>query len=164
MNRQNAGEPGSRGRADMPVTSRPRRRLRRPLLALALAIAGIGLFTGIVARVFEDPRPRPGASRGEWLYYTSCATCHGIDGRGSWRAMLSLIRPGDFTDTERMRSHSDQYLFDLIKHGGSPVGRPGMPAFGYALKDEDIRALVQYLRELSRTAPQRSRSTLINAS
>jgi mono/diheme cytochrome c family protein len=58
-----------------------------------------------------------------------------------------------------MREHSDQYLFDLIKHGGSPVGRPGMPAFGYALRDEDIQAVVQYLRELSGTAPQRTRSS-----
>ena len=45
-----------------------------------------------------------------------------------------------------MSTHSDQYLFDVIKHGGSPVGRPGMPAFGYHLSDDDIAALVAYIR------------------
>jgi mono/diheme cytochrome c family protein len=155
---------GSGGRAGVSVDAKRKRMTRRPIVALALAIAAVGLFTFGVARIFEDPRPRPGASRGEWLYYTSCATCHGVDGRGSWRARLSLIRPGDLTSAERMREHSDQYLFDLIKHGGSPVGRPGMPAFGYALKDEDIRALVEYLRQLSGTPPQRSRSSLTNLS
>jgi hypothetical protein len=30
----------------------------------------------------------------------------------------------------RVAAESDRYLFDIIKHGGSPIGRPGMPAFG----------------------------------
>jgi mono/diheme cytochrome c family protein len=47
-----------------------------------------------------------------------------------------------------MSSHTDRYLFDVIKHGGSPLGRPGMPAFGYHLSDADIEALVAYLRTL----------------
>ena len=29
------------------------------------------------------------------------------------------------------------------KHGGSPIGRPGMPAFGYHLKDDDITELLK---------------------
>lgn len=130
--------------------------MRRPLVVLAAAIVAIGLFTAGVAWVFEDPRPRSGASRGEWIFYTSCATCHGVDGRGSWRATLSLLRPGDLTGSARMRQHSDQYLSDLIKHGGSAIGRPGMPAFGSALADDDIRALVKYLRQMSGTAPPAS--------
>jgi mono/diheme cytochrome c family protein len=48
-----------------------------------------------------------------------------------------------------MRQHTDEYLVEMIKHGGAPFGRPGMPAFGASVKDEDIRALVEYLRSLS---------------
>ena len=48
-----------------------------------------------------------------------------------------------------MQRLSDQYLFDLIKHGGAPIGRPGMPAFGTTLSDDDIRLLVRYVRRLS---------------
>jgi mono/diheme cytochrome c family protein len=50
-----------------------------------------------------------------------------------------------------MSTHSDQYLFDIIKNGGSPLGRPGMPAFGYHLTDDDLKALIAYIRTLSKT-------------
>ena len=80
--------------------------------------------------MLNDPRPPAGASRGERLYVAYCAGCHGIDGRGSWRAALFLIRPGDLTV---VANHPDQYVFDIIKHGGASIGRPGMPAFGAQL-------------------------------
>jgi mono/diheme cytochrome c family protein len=122
--------------------------VRRPLVALAVAIAGIGLLTGGLAWLLTDPRPPAGATRGERLYYAYCVECHGRDGRGSWRAALFLLRPGNLADRGRMSSHSDRYLFDVIKHGGSPLGRPGMPAFGYHLSDADLEILVAYLRRL----------------
>ncbi|MBI2159868.1 MAG: cytochrome c [Candidatus Rokubacteria bacterium] len=124
--------------------------MRRPVLVLVLAIAAIGVFTAGLAWLLETPSPRPGASRAERLWVALCAECHGADGRGSWRATLFLIRPGDLTDAAAIGRQTDQYLFDIIKEGGSPIGRPGMPAFGAALKDEDIRALVAYLRGLGR--------------
>ena len=52
-----------------------------------------------------------------------------------------------------MSTHADQYLVDITKHGGAPVGRPGMPAFGYHLSDDDIQSLVAYLRTLSGRRP-----------
>ena len=121
--------------------------MRRPFVALAVAIAAIGLFTGGLAWLLDTPKPPPGADRAERLYYAFCASCHGVDGRGSWRAALFLVRPGDLTDTNRITARADQYLFDIIKHGGSPIGRPGMPAFGSTLSDEDITLLVQYVRK-----------------
>jgi len=119
--------------------------VRRALLVLALALAGVGLFAGGLAWVLNDPRPPAGASRGERLYVSFCAGCHGLDGRGSWRAALFLIRPGDLTGST---DQPDQYVFDVIKHGGAAIGRPGMPAFGAQLSDDDIRTLVAYLKTL----------------
>jgi mono/diheme cytochrome c family protein len=123
--------------------------MRRPLVVLAAAIAAVGIFTGGVAWLLDTPKAPPGAPRGERLYYAFCASCHGTDGRGSWRAWLFLVRPGDLTDAARTRTVADQYVFDLIKHGGAPIGRPGMPAFGSMLSDEDIAALVAYVRTLA---------------
>jgi len=131
--------------------------VRRALLVLAVALAGIGLFTGGLAWLLNDPKPRPGASRGERLYVSFCAGCHGVDGRGSWRAALFLIRPGDLTAGA---AEPERYVFDLIKHGGASIGRPGMPAFGAQLSDEDIRELVAYVRGLpTRRASEAARST-----
>lgn len=134
---------------------------RRSFVALAAALAALGVFAGGLAWLLDPPRPTAGASRGERLYYAHCVTCHGEDGRGSWRAVLFLIRPGDLSDAARMTQHTDQYLFDIIKHGGAPLGRPGMPAFGFHLSDEDVVALVRHMRALARPGrrrPQRSTS------
>lgn len=128
--------------------------MRRPLVALVVALAVVGAFTGGLAWLLSDPRPPDGASRAERLYYGYCAECHGVDGRGSWRAALFLLRPGDLTDQSRMGAHSDTYLFDIVKHGGAPIGRPGMPAFGAQFGDADIEAVVGYVRGL--TAASRS--------
>jgi len=122
---------------------------RRALIALGVALAAIGVFTGGVAWILDTPKPAPGATRGERLFLTLCAPCHGEDGRGSWRAALFMIRPGDLTDGARMAQHTDQYLFDITKSGGSPIGRPGMPGFEH-IADADVTELVRYMRTISR--------------
>ncbi len=123
--------------------------MRRALAVLLIALAAIGVVISVLVWGLRTPGVRPGASRGERLFEASCSECHGADGRGSWRATLFLIRPGDLTDPTQMGQYSDRYLFDLIKHGGSPIGRPGMPAFGSLLSDADIETLVRYMRQIS---------------
>jgi mono/diheme cytochrome c family protein len=122
--------------------------MRRGLLILLAAIAVLGLFAGGLAWLLTDLRPPPNASRAQRAYYAYCVECHGVDGRGSWRASLFLLRPGDLSDP-RVATQSDQYMFDIIKHGGATIGRQGMPAFGAQLSDEDITLLVGYVRTLA---------------
>jgi mono/diheme cytochrome c family protein len=122
--------------------------MRRGVLTLLAAIAALGLFAAGLAWLLTDLRPPPAASRAQRLYYAYCVQCHGVDGRGSWRASLFLLRPGDLSDP-RVAAQSDQYLFDIIKNGGATIGRPGMPAFGAQLPDKDIALLVAYLRTLA---------------
>src|SRR2546422_8215761 len=124
--------------------------MRRGVVILVAAVAAIGILAGGLGWLLTDARPPAGASRAERLYYAYCAECHGTDGRGSWRAALFLLRPGDLTD-RRVAVESDRYLFDLIKHGGASIGRPGMPAFGAQLSDADVESLVGYVRTLAST-------------
>jgi len=49
-----------------------------------------------------------------------------------------------------MASLSDQYVADLIRHGGSTYGKPGMPSFGFVLSEAEIEAVIQYVRSLPR--------------
>ena len=122
--------------------------MRRPFVVLAAAIAGVGILTGGLAWLLDNPKPPPNADRAQRLYYAFCASCHGLDGRGSWRAALFLVRPGNLADPAHLHGRSDIYLAELIKNGGAPIGRPGMPAFGTMLSDADTAALVQYVRRL----------------
>ena len=123
--------------------------MSRAALALIGILVGLGLFAGGLAWVLDTPKFPPGTPRVARLYLGLCATCHGADGRGSWRAAIFLIRPGNLADQTAPGGQMDQYHFDIVKNGGAPLGRPGMPAFGGALGDDDIRALVAYLRTLA---------------
>jgi mono/diheme cytochrome c family protein len=108
------------------------------------------LLGGSLLALLFLPHPVPKtATPVQRLYLSNCATCHGANGHGSWRATIFLIRPKDLTDRQAMAQLSDEYLFNLIKHGGATIGMPGMPAFGYHLTDDQIRALVAYVRTLS---------------
>lgn len=107
----------------------------------------IGSILGLLLLPHPVPRNAPPAQR---LYLSYCAECHGANGHGSWRAVLFLLRPGDLGDPGTLAPLPDDYLFGLVKEGGAPIGKPGMPAFGYHLSDEQIRELVRYLRTLSR--------------
>jgi mono/diheme cytochrome c family protein len=109
------------------------------------------MLIGSVLVMLFLPHPVPkAAAGGQRTYLTHCATCHGADGRGSWRATIFLMRPGDLSDPRLMDRLPDHYLLELIKNGGATIGRPGMPSFGYHLKDDEIRELIRYVRTLSK--------------
>ncbi len=106
------------------------------------------MVIGSILVMLFVPHPVPKtATGGQRLYLANCATCHGADGRGSWRAAIFLMKPGDLSDA-RMDERSDEYLFTLIKNGGATIGKPGMPSFGYHLTDHELRELVRYVRTL----------------
>ena len=124
---------------------------RRVLAWGGVGIAGAALIATAVILIQAPVPPSPrGPEPGRTLYQAHCATCHGRAGRGdSWRARLLFLRPGDL-GSPAMMSQTDQYLADLIRHGGSTFGKPGMPSFGFVLSEKDIDAVVQYVRSLQR--------------
>ena len=123
----------------------------RRIARVAAAAAALGLVA-LAAALLLGPRPAspPGPEPGRSLFHAHCATCHGPDGRGgSWRARLLFLRPGNLAAPETA-GLPDEYLAAIIRRGGSDFGMPGMPSFGFALGEAEIRALVAYLRALPR--------------
>lgn len=117
-------------------------------LLIIVGPSAILLIGSVLALLFlPHPVPRTAAPV-QRTYLRYCAECHGADGRGSWRATLFFLSPGNLSEPRTLSGLSDEYLFDLVKHGGAPIGKPGMPAFGYHLTDREIRELVDYLRTL----------------
>jgi len=122
--------------------------MRRIGIAAGVIVA-VCLAAILVALLLPEGPPPPAASPGQQIYTRFCVSCHGRSGSGSWSATLSLIRPGNLADRLRMQKLTDQYLADLIKHGGASVGKPGMPGFGFHLTDDEILELVAYVRSLA---------------
>lgn len=115
---------------------------------VAVGLLALGAGAVLVSRP-PPPSPR-GPEPGRTIFETHCATCHGAAGRGdSWRARLLFLRPGDLS-SPAVASLSDRYLADIIRHGGSILGKPGMPSFGFILTDAEIEAVIQYVRTLPR--------------
>lgn len=129
--------------------------MSRAARTLALAATGVvlGLLTVLgAAFLLPGPAVPPGPEPGRSLFHAHCATCHGADGRGrTWRARLLLLRPGNLADPQ-MAGLTDGYLIDVIGHGGTNFGKPGMPSFGFALSETEIRSLVAYVRTLPSAA------------
>jgi mono/diheme cytochrome c family protein len=122
--------------------------MKRILLGAA-SLVTLGLVA-LVAALLLAPLPPgpPGPEPGRSLFQSHCATCHSSDGGGgSWRARLLLLRPGNLAGPETA-ALPDAYLADIIRQGGSPFGKPGMPSFGFTLTGGEVQALIAYLRAL----------------
>jgi mono/diheme cytochrome c family protein len=123
------------------------------VLVLALLLVGCG---GGGSPAQEEPAdtsdqtaPEGDAAAGEPLFQSTCAACHGPDGKG----LPNLGK--DFTASEFVKSQSDAELVAFVKQG-RPVSDPAnttgvdMPPKGGnpALSDEDLFDIVAYIRTL----------------
>ena len=93
-------------------------------------------------------------SRGATVYAKNCAACHGADleGQPDWRRRLSdgtLPAPPHNADGHSWH-HPDALLFDYTKRGGKAVAPPGfksgMPGFSDVLDDDDIWAVLAFIK------------------
>jgi mono/diheme cytochrome c family protein len=105
-------------------------------------------------------RPQPALDTGRrpaLLYRMLCTQCHGLEGNGKGiNAQYLSVEPRNHRDYETMRKLSDEHLFRVIRYGGTAVGKSAlMPAWGGVLQEDEITALVAYLRELSQTSLER---------
>ncbi|HSB79238.1 MAG TPA: c-type cytochrome [Candidatus Methylomirabilis sp.] len=89
-----------------------------------------------------------GAPDGRALFAAHCAECHGDTGKGDGPGAKIVRTPmTDFTNAAAMANRDDHFLAEIIKKGGSQFGRSNaMPAWGMKLSDEEIRALVVFIR------------------
>ncbi|HSB70858.1 MAG TPA: cytochrome c [Candidatus Methylomirabilis sp.] len=123
-------------------------------LVVLLAVVGV---TAILAWEFLAPSKveHPvvaGPPDGRALYDAHCAVCHGQTGKGDGPGMRVVRQPLlDFTDAAAMQTRDDRFLAEIIKKGGSQFGRSNaMPAWSMKLSDEEIHAIVAYIRSLAR--------------
>lgn len=106
----------------------------------------------------------PYVAKGRQLYNYYCAACHGAHGRPNegynW-AQMPDPRPKDLSSKEEMATFKDEEIFATISRDmkdttpeiGDKIGEeefavPTMPTFKYTLSEEEIWAIVAYVRTL----------------
>lgn len=106
---------------------------------------------GRAARSFEPvlPSGAEAAAIGEMRYRGLCAPCHGNDGRSPTDIGRGMYPRAVDLGARSVQSWSDAELFWIIEHG---VRLTGMPGFGRTLEDDEIGALVVYVRTVAQSS------------
>lgn len=83
------------------------------------------------------------------LWDANCAQCHGKTGSADTK-MGKTLNAKDLTDSKVQAGFSDAKATQSIKDGVKENGKTTMKAFGGKLSDDDIKALVAYVRTLKK--------------
>jgi mono/diheme cytochrome c family protein len=135
-------------------------RARRPIVvALLLAVAITAAF--LIWQSRQTPRlvadsGSPGTvAAGRAVYAARCAACHGdrLQGQPGWRDELRAEHPPPpALDADGFAWHNpDRALVGIIRHG---IVARGMPAFAGQVSDDDIWAVVAFMKS---TWPEETR-------
>lgn len=95
-------------------------------------------------------------AQGQQVYDQSCASCHGPNAEGASNRQQPDLRgnlpPPPHDDSGHTWRHGDGELFEVVHDGWrDPFNKTPditMPAFGETLSDEEIRAVITYLKSL----------------
>jgi mono/diheme cytochrome c family protein len=132
--------------------------MKRTLFILLGAFAGVmaaGAWMLLFKAPLADPSNASQVARGEAVYRSQCARCHGakLEGQPNWQRRKPDGRlpapPHDVTG--HTWHHSDAQLFQITRDGLKPPIAPegyqtDMPDFGGTLSDKDIWAALAYIK------------------
>jgi mono/diheme cytochrome c family protein len=89
------------------------------------------------------------AEAGKVDYHIYCASCHGETGAGDGPVAQALNpKPARHSDGAYMNPLTDDYLFKVIKFGGTSVGKSPMMA-PLGLSDQKIHNVIAFMRTLA---------------
>jgi mono/diheme cytochrome c family protein len=116
-----------------------------------VAVAGMLTWSRAGAASTASPIMTRDLELGRQLYATHCAACHGPEGRGDGPSSAAFAtKPSNLTDGRLMNALPDEFLLNIIRHGGPAEGlAPTMPPFDRTLSAEQIRQVVGYVRSLA---------------
>ena len=135
-------------------------RAARGVIAGLIAVGAAAALGGAGCVLFQSEQ----VTRGKHLYAHYCMHCHGENGRQNegynW-AHMPDPRPKDLANKEEMSTFKDEEIYDTIsrdmkdttpevgdKIGDDEFAVPTMPSFKYTLAEEEVWAIVAYVRTL----------------
>lgn len=135
----------------------------RNKIGLGLLAATFAFLIGAIAvalyqeeRTLANPHDARQVSRGNVVYAQHCAACHGakLEGQPNWQEKLPTGRmPAPPHDASgHTWHHPDSVLFGITQYGlvpgkyAPPSYQSDMPAFSGQLTDEEIWAVLAYIK------------------
>ncbi len=113
----------------------------------AIVVIAGGVVLSALGIIAASSQQMPPNGRAIWM--ANCATCHGVEGRGDRTPAevgFNLPMP-NFTDCSFATREADLDWSSTIHKGGPQRAFPRiMPAFEDALTDDDIDAVIAYMR------------------
>ncbi|MGD0259029.1 MAG: cytochrome c [Verrucomicrobiota bacterium] len=79
----------------------------------------------------------------------NCTKCHGPDGKGKTK-MGEKLAIKDYSDAKVQEAVKDDAMAKAIKEGVKDGEKIKMKAFGDVLSDDEIKALVKYVRDFKK--------------
>jgi cytochrome c oxidase cbb3-type subunit III len=114
---------------------------------MSKAFLRCGLCVVLYSKCLAAQSPAIAASdAGPKTFASTCATCHGLDGKGGEHAPNIATEP-------RLQRAPDAAILKIIRNG---IPAAGMPAFGSSLNESQLQAVLNYLRVLQGTGNQSS--------
>src|SRR5438105_6364732 len=107
-----------------------------------VAASSFALIAALCSVRAFDAQEKRAAIDAEKIFMHECKDCHGEDGRGRMHGQP------DFTNSKWQANVTDELMFKTIKFGREP-----MPFYIGALNDDEINALVKYIRSLALAKP-----------
>jgi mono/diheme cytochrome c family protein len=95
---------------------------------------------------------QPVMAAGQAIYRDQCSACHGLDGQG-----VAMLFPS-LAQSSLAHASDPTSAIRLVLRGGRSVATkaeptaPGMPSFGWQLNDEQVAAVLTYIRNAWKTA------------
>jgi mono/diheme cytochrome c family protein len=120
------------------------------LVVFAAIVGGTAAGVGAGDTLVPERDDWSELTTGAQVYRAACATCHGLDGRGSGRPVVGFDTPlPDFTDCS-FASREPAGDWFVVAHEGGPIRGfdPMMPAFGGAVSDEQLEMATAHVKTL----------------
>ena len=79
----------------------------------------------------------------------NCAKCHGPDGKGKTK-MGEKLSIKDYTEAKVQDALKDEEMAKAIKEGVKDGEKTKMKGFGDTLSDDEVKALVKFVRDFKK--------------
>ncbi len=129
------------------------------VIACALALGCSSTPTSALPASGSALPPVEASPLGQQVFAANCAACHGQMGEGqpNWHIPQDngILPAPPLNGDGHTWHHGDGFLYRVVSQGGKiqegpevPRFKSGMPAFGEILSDEEILAVLTYLKSL----------------